>query len=462
VAGIGRLSVGLYDRLNPAPDEAGDAQGLRSSGPAAHRSPGRGDPRLDGLRRRVHRRIVDVVGPRLADPSLGSEDLRRLVVAELASALVGEDPPLTAAEEVALTAEVCADVFGFGPIDHLLADDAVTEVMCNGPDAVWIERDGRLEHTGVRFVDADHLRRVIDKMVGSAGRRVDESVPLCDARLPDGARVNAVVAPVAVGGPFLTVRRFGARRPGVVDLVAAGTFGDDVALLLEASVAGRRNVVVAGGTGSGKTTLLNALSSFIPVGERIITIEDAKELQLAQGHVVALEARPANVEGRGEVTIRDLVRNSLRMRPDRIVVGEVRSGEALDMLQAMNTGHTGSLTTVHANTPRDALARLETLVLMAGYDLPVRAIREQLASAVDLVVQMARGPDGARRVTHVTEVQGMEGDVVVTVDLFRRQHPAGELTPCGVRPRFADPLAAVGIELPPELFVSRVPGRRRH
>lgn len=460
MAHLGELAVGLYDRLNPVADPETAAQALHRPAAVAPRSAGRSDPRLDDLRRRVHRRIVDAVGPRLADPSLGVEELRQLVVAELATALVGEDPPLTAAEEATLTAEVCADVFGFGPIDHLLADDAVTEVMCNGPDAVWIERDGRLEHTGVRFVDADHLRRVIDKMVGSAGRRVDESAPLCDARLPDGARVNAVVAPVAVGGPFLTVRRFGVRRPGVADLVAVGTFDDDVARLLEACVAGRRNVVVAGGTGSGKTTLLNALSSFIPAGERIITIEDAKELQLAQGHVVALEARPANVEGRGEVTIRDLVRNSLRMRPDRIVVGEVRSGEALDMLQAMNTGHTGSLTTVHANTPRDALARLETLVLMAGYDLPVRAIREQLASAVDLVVQMARAPDGGRRVTHVTEVQGMEGDVVVTVDLFRRQQPGGRLVPCGVRPRFADPLTALGLDLPPDLFVAPAPGRR--
>ncbi len=453
--------MGLYDRLHPAPAPIDEPVG-RAPGVAMRATPEsrRGDPRLDDLRRRVHRRIVDVLGPRLGDPSLAPDDLRRLVVAELSTALVGEDPPLTAAEEVSLADEVCADVFGFGPIDHLLADDAVTEVMCNGPDTVWVERAGRLERTGVRFVDADHLRRVIDKMVGSAGRRVDESVPLCDARLPDGARVNAVVAPVAVGGPFLTVRRFGAQRPGVGDLVAVGTFDEDVARLLEACVAGHRNVVVAGGTGSGKTTLLNALSSFIPAGERIITIEDAKELQLAQGHVVSLEARPANVEGRGEVTIRDLVRNSLRMRPDRIVVGEVRSGEALDMLQAMNTGHTGSLTTVHANSPRDALARLETLVLMAGYDLPVRAIREQLASAIDLVVQMARGPDGTRRVTHLTEVQGMEGDVVVTVDLFRRAGPTGGLVPCGVRPRFAEALAAGGIELAADLFVDRPPTRR--
>lgn len=455
--------MGLYDRLHPAPDRASGAAGRRTDGDGARPQSGSlpGDPRLDDLRRRVHRRIVDVVGPRLTDPALDPGELRRLVVAELATALVGEEPPLTAAEETSLAAEVCADVFGFGPIDHLLADDAVTEVMCNGPDTVWIERNGRLERTEVRFVDADHLRRVIDKMVGSAGRRVDESVPLCDARLPDGARVNAVVAPVAVGGPFLTVRRFGAQRPGVEDLVAVGTFDDAVARLLKACVAGHRNVVVAGGTGSGKTTLLNALSSFIPAGERIITIEDAKELQLAQGHVVALEARPANVEGRGEVTIRDLVRNSLRMRPDRIVVGEVRSGEALDMLQAMNTGHTGSLTTVHANSPRDALARLETLVLMAGYDLPMRAIREQLASAIDLVVQMARGPDGARRVTHLTEVQGMEGEVVVTVDLFRRQGGIGDLVPCGVRPRFAEALAMGGIELPADLFVARDPMHRR-
>lgn len=452
--------MGIYDRLHPGPDDS-NGSADRSVGQGHARQPGHGrreagprDPRLDQLRGRVHRRVVDSLGPRLADAEVPAEDLRRQVAAELSTALVGEDPPLTADEEAALAAELCADVLGFGPIDHLLADDAVTEVMCNGPDAVWVERGGRLEHTGVRFVDAEHLRRVVDKMVGSAGRRVDESAPLCDARLPDGARVNAVVAPVAVGGPFLTVRRFGTRRPGVDDLLAAGTLDEDVAHLLAACVTGRRNIVVAGGAGSGKTTLLNVMSSFIPEGERIITIEDAKELHLAQAHVVSLESRPLNVEGRGEVTIRDLVRNSLRMRPDRIVIGEVRSGEALDMLQAMNTGHTGSLTTVHANSPRDALARLETLVLMAGYDLPVRAIREQLASAVDLVVQLARAPDGSRRVTHVTEVQGMEGDVVVTVDLFRRASPSADLLACGVRPRFAEALAAAGVAMPAGMFAS--------
>jgi len=449
--------MGLYDRLHAGtttPSSAGPSWTAPSpSGVATGVAVAGRDPRLDGLRGRVHRRVVDALGPLLSDSGVDAEELRRHVAVELSAAVAGEDPPLTAAEEEALAAEVYADVFGFGPIDHLLADDGITEVMCNGPDAVWVERDGRLEQTGVRFVDADHLRRVIDKMVGSAGRRVDESVPLCDARLADGARVNAVLAPVAVGGPFLTVRRFGGRRPGVADLVATGTIDDEVAAVLAACVAGRRNIVVSGGTGSGKTTLLNVVSSFIPAGERIITIEDAKELHLEQEHVVALEARPPNVEGRGEVTIRDLVRNSLRMRPDRIVVGEVRSGEALDMLQAMNTGHTGSLTTVHANSPRDALARLETLVLMAGYDLPVRAIREQLASAVDLVVQMARGSDGSRRVTRVTEVQGMEGEVVVTVDLFRRPDAGGDLVACGVRPRFADALAAAGRVLPAGLFV---------
>ena len=450
----GSLTVGIYDRLHPGAEESDGRANAARAPQAGGRQRGTHlrDPRLDDLRRRVHRRVVDSVGPRLADTGIPAEDLRQQVVAELSVALEGEDPPLTAEEEAALAIELCADVLGFGPIDHLLADDAVTEVMCNGPDAVWVERGGRLERTGVRFVDSDHLRRVIDKMVGSAGRRVDESAPLCDARLPDGARVNAVVPPVAVGGPFLTIRRFGARRPEVDDLIAAGTMNGEVAHLLAACVAGRRNIVVAGGAGSGKTTLLNVMSSFIPEGERIITIEDAKELHLAQAHVVSLESRPVNVEGRGEVTMRDLVRNSLRMRPDRIVIGEVRSGEALDMLQAMNTGHTGSLTTVHANSPRDALARLETLVLMAGYDLPVRAIREQLASAIDLVVQLARMPDGSRRVTCVTEVQGMEGEVVVTVDLFRRASPGGDLLPCGVRPRFAEAILAAGAELPTAMF----------
>ena len=456
--------MGLADRLVRPP-----GGGSTPGGEPARATPAGGTLGVDlgDLRRRVHDRLIAEVGPALYDNSLDAAALRQRV-AEVAGTVVGEEAvAITASEEDLLVRDVCDDVAGFGPIDSLLGDPTVTEIMCNGPHEVYVERAGRIEATDVHFLDAGHLRRVIDKIVGGAGRRVDESSPLCDARLPDGSRVNAVVAPVAVGGPFLTVRKFAGDRLTAADLVQRGSVGAAVLDFLAACVAGRASMVVSGGTGSGKTTLLNVLSSFIPDGERIVTVEDAKELQLAQRHVVALESRPPNLEGRGEVTIRDLVRNSLRMRPDRIIVGEVRSGEALDMLQAMNTGHAGSLTSVHANTPRDAIARLETLVLMAGFDLPLRAIREQLAAAVDLVVQMERGDDGVRRVTRVVEVQGMESGVVVTAELFA---PAGDspqtLQATGVRPRVAERLGARGIALPGELFtpglapVGRVGDRR--
>jgi pilus assembly protein CpaF len=441
--------VGLYDRL------VGDADVAR---PVATDR----DLLRDGVRRRLHDWLIGELGPVLYDGTATEDELRRRVDDLLAAGVARERVPLSAESLALVAAAVADDVFGFGPLEPLLADDDVTEVMCNGPSDVWVERRGRLEPTNVSFLDGDHLRRVIDKIVGGVGRRVDESAPLCDARLPDGSRVNAVLPPIAVSGPFLTVRKFGRQPLTASDLVAGGTLDERVLGFLEACVAGRRNVVVSGGTGSGKTTLLNVISSFIPPGERIVTVEDAKELRLAQGHVVGLEARPPSVEGTGAVTIRDLVRNSLRMRPDRIVVGEVRSGEALDMLQAMNTGHTGSLTTVHANSPRDALARLETLVLMSGFDLPVRAIRGQLASAIDIIVQMARFPDGSRRITTITEVQGMEGDVVVAADLFVRRPAttAGTLVATGVRPRAAAALAEQGHDLPEAMFAPPVPARR--
>jgi pilus assembly protein CpaF len=342
-----------------------------------------------------------------------------------------------------------------------LNDDEITEVMVNGPGAVYIERAGRIERTDASFVDATHLRRIIDKMVGQVGRRIDEATPMVDARLPDGSRVNAVIHPLAIGGPFLTVRRFSRDPYEITDLIAFGTLTTLAAEFLETCVVGRLNVIVSGGTGTGKTTTLNVLSSFIPAEERIVTIEDAKELQLHQVHVLPLEARPANIEGRGEVTIRDLVRNALRMRPDRIVVGECRSGEALDMLQAMNTGHDGSLTTVHANSARDTLPRIETMTLMAGFDLPVRAIREQMASALNLIVHLARLRDGSRRVTHITEVDGMDGDTIVLRDLFlfdygmgvdEHGHFRGRLKATGVRPAFADKLEDVGIKVASEMF----------
>jgi pilus assembly protein CpaF len=333
--------------------------------------------------------------------------------------------------------------------------------MVNGPESVYVERAGRIERTNASFVDETHLRRIIDKIVSQVGRRIDEATPMVDARLPDGSRVNAVIHPLAIGGPFLTIRKFSKDPFQIDDLIRFGTLNAHSARFLQACVVGRLNVIVSGGTGTGKTTTLNVLSSFIPSDERIVTIEDAKELQLVQEHVLAMEARPPNIEGKGLVAIRDLVRNALRMRPDRVVVGECRGGEALDMLQAMNTGHDGSLTTLHANTPRDALSRLETLVLMAGFDLPVRAIREQISSAVDLIVQLQRLRDGTRRITHITEVSGMEGEIITLQDVFLFDFTAGvdehgrfkgDLKPSGVRPKFTQKLADHGIRLGPEMF----------
>ncbi|MCU1461444.1 MAG: CpaF family protein [Acidimicrobiales bacterium] len=423
----------------------------------------RRDPVLDELRQKVHHHLIEELGPVLYDRRLSQDELRRRVHDQLQAVLAKERAPLSAADKAQLIRDVSDDILGYGPIDQFLRDDGITEVMVNGPDSVYIERSGKIEKTTVSFVDDTHLRRIIDKIVGEVGRRIDEATPMVDARLPDGSRVNAMIHPLAIGGPFLTIRKFSKDPYKVHDLISFGTMSPQTARFLEACVVGRLNVIVSGGTGTGKTTTLNVLSSFIPTDERIVTVEDAKELQLHQDHVLATEARPPNIEGKGQVTIRDLVRNCLRMRPDRIVVGECRGGEALDMLQAMNTGHDGSLTTVHANSPRDALARIETMTLMAGYDLPIRAIREQMASALDLIIQLTRLRDGTRRVTHVSEVQGMEGDVITLQDIFlfdfgmgidENGRFKGTLKATGIRPKFTEKLQDLGIRLGAELFTS--------
>src|SRR3954464_6481775 len=441
--------MSLYKRLHEVQGGTGAPTGRRR------------DPVLDELRQKIHHHLIDELGPILYDKRLSEEDLRRRVHEQLHAALAQERAPLSAADKAQLIQDVSDDILGYGPIDRLLKDDDVTEVMVNGPDSVYTERAGRIEKTAASFVDETHLRRIIDKIVGQVGRRIDESTPMVDARLPDGSRVNAVIHPLAIGGPFLTIRKFSKDPYQIDDLIRFGTLNAHSARFLQACVVGRLNVVVSGGTGTGKTTTLNVLSSFIPPDERIVTVEDAKELQLHQEHVLAMEARPPNIEGRGQVTIRDLVKNTLRMRPDRIVVGECRAGEALDMLQAMNTGHDGSITTVHSNSPRDTLARIETMTLMSGFDLPIRAIREQMASALDLIVQITRLRDGSRRVTHVTEVQGMEGDVITLQDIFLFDYSMGvdgagrfkgQLKPTGIRPRFAEKLADYGIKLKADLF----------
>ncbi len=367
-----------------------------------------------------------------------------------------------------LVKAVMNEVVGYGPIQPLLEDPRISEVMVNGPDKVYVEIDGILHRTDIKFRDDAHVRRIIERIIAPLGRRIDESVPMVDARLPDGSRVNAIIPPLAIDGPCITIRKF-SRTPLTPErLVELGTMTEQMMMFLKGAVEARLNIIVSGGTGSGKTTTLNALSSFIPARERIITIEDAAELQLMQEHVVRLEARPPNVEGKGEVTIRQLVRNALRMRPDRIVIGEVRGPEALDMLQAMNTGHDGSMSTLHSNSPRDTLSRLETMVLMAGTELPSRAIREQIASALHLIVHQSRLRDGSRRITHITEVQRMEGEQIVLQDIFVfRQHGVdkdgrviGEHVATGVRPLFMDLFEAEGVELPPDIFEPKVERRR--
>ncbi|TEB10946.1 CpaF family protein [Pelotomaculum propionicicum] len=411
------------------------------------------DP-YEQLKNNVHKKIID----ELKDIAIEEEnqDILGAKIEEMVIRILDADgEPIPRADRLRIAKEISDDSIAFGPITSLLRDAEITEVMVNGPADVYVEKNGKIIKTDVHFRDNNHVMHIIDKIVTPLGRRIDESMPMVDARLPDGSRVNAIIPPLALNGPTITIRKFFKDPLSVDDLINLGTLTPQIADFLEACVKSRLNVLVSGGTGSGKTTTLNVLSSFIPDDERIVTIEDAAEIQLRQEHVITLESRPPNIEGKGAITIRDLVRNALRMRPDRIVVGEVRSGEALDMLQAMNTGHDGSLTTGHANSPRDMLARLETMVLMAGMELPVKAIREQISSAIDLIIHQSRMRDGSRKITHITEVQGMEGDIIVLQNIYiynQRGADSGKFIATGIRPKFLWRLEACGINLPFEIF----------
>jgi pilus assembly protein CpaF len=411
------------------------------------------------LKNAIHQKVINDLGSQLRDVAVDPEQLRERVVVDIRRNLQAE-VGITREERDQLANEIANDILGYGPLERLLADDTITEIMVNGPDEIWIERQGRLYETTVRFNDESHLRRIINKMVAQVGRRVDESSPLVDARLPDGSRVNVVIPPLSLSGPLLTIRRFSKKRFDLDDLVRIGALSPEAVDFLRMCIQAELNLLISGGTGTGKTTLLNALSAAIPDSDRIVTIEDAAELRLAQRHVLRLESRPKNIEGEGEIAIRELVRNSLRMRPDRIIVGEVRGAEALDMLQAMNTGHEGSLSTVHANSPRDALARVETMVLMAGLELPVKAIRQQLASAIDLIVHIDRMEDGSRRITHIAEVQRMEADVITMQDIYEFKVDSvapdrtvnGSLRATGLRPNILHKFERRGIDLPLDFF----------
>lgn len=454
--------MSLLKRIGATPGEAAATPAARPGGGiAASRAPTpREDDTFNEIKLRVQNRLINELDPKL-DLS-NKARVRKQVEDAFQAILDGESIVLTRSERQRMFESIEADIIGLGPLEQLLVDPEISEIMVNGPKQIYIEKKGKLIKTDVTFSNDEHVLRIIDRIVAPLGRRVDESSPMVDARLPDGSRVNAIIRPLALNGPTITIRKFRKDKLTIHDLVRFGSMSQDMADFLGACVKARTNIVVSGGTGSGKTTLLNVLSNFIPEDERIITVENAAELQLQQDHVVSLESRPPNVEGRGEVTIRDLVINSLRMRPERIIVGECRGGETLDMLQAMNTGHDGSMTTIHANTPRDAVGRIETMCLMAGMDLPARAIREQIASAVQLFVQQSRLKDGSRKVTQITEVSGMEGDVVVMQDIFvfeqtgidERGKIVGQLRPTGVRPKFIEKFETLNIFLPPNIFGS--------
>jgi pilus assembly protein CpaF len=464
--------VGLQDRLTRQGDGGDNVVALASNG--VHKAtPAMSvlvDPYAD-LKARIHHQCIAKLGPELYKQD--SDDLADRVYKAVTEELTLDRTPLTRDERREIVRQLTDDILGYGPLEPLLRDDTITEIMVNAPDRVYIERNGKLEHTNVHFVDESHVMRIIDKIVSQVGRRVDEASPMVDARLPDGSRVNAIIPPLALNGPTVTIRKFSRDPYTVNDLITFGTLSARAAQFVAACVRGKLNILISGGTGTGKTTTLNAMSAFIPNDERIVTIEDAAELQMQQEHVITLESRPANIEGSGEIKIRELVRNALRMRPDRIIVGEVRGAETVDMLQAMNTGHEGSLTTIHANSPRDALSRLETLVLTAGVELPHRAIREQIASAFDLLIQIERLVDGSRRVTKISEVLGMEADVVTLQDIFAAAPPGEEesytsahrllspLRATGLKPHFIERLAANNVVLPPTFFSGDDPDQLR-
>jgi pilus assembly protein CpaF len=464
--------MGLQDRLTRQGDGGDNVVALASNGghKAAPVASVLVDPYAD-LKARIHHQCIAKLGPELYKQD--SDDLADRVYKAVTEELTLDRTPLTRDERREIVRQLTDDILGYGPLEPLLRDDTITEIMVNAPDRVYIERNGKLEHTSVRFVDESHVMRIIDKIVSQVGRRVDESSPMVDARLPDGSRVNAIIPPLALNGPTVTIRKFSRDPYTVNDLITFGTLSARAAQFVAACVRGKLNILISGGTGTGKTTTLNAMSAFIPNDERIVTIEDAAELQLQQEHVITLESRPANIEGIGEIKIRELVRNALRMRPDRIIVGEVRGAETVDMLQAMNTGHEGSLTTIHANSPRDALSRLETLVLTAGVELPHRAIREQIASAFDLLIQIERLVDGSRRITQISEVLGMEADVVTLQDIFAAAPPGEEetyasahrllspLRATGLKPHFIERLAANNVVLPPTFFSGDDPDQLR-
>jgi pilus assembly protein CpaF len=460
--------MGLHDRLKGGSSDGSDGLGevvpVRADAVASQQAERTTVDPYAELKTRVHHACIAKLGPELYTAET-TADLNERVLRAVTEQLALDRTPLTRDERRQLVREISDDILGYGPLEPLLRDDSITEVMVNSADQIFIERAGKIEKTTTAFVDDAHLLRIIDKIVSQVGRRVDESSPMVDARLPDGSRVNAIIPPLSLRGPVLTIRKFSRDPYTMDDLINFGTLGAKSAHFLAACVQGKLNMLISGGTGTGKTTTLNALSAFVPGDERIVTIEDAAELQLQQEHVITLEARPPNIEGQGEVRIRELVRNALRMRPDRIIVGEVRGPETLDMLQAMNTGHEGSLTTIHANSPRDALSRIETLVLTAGVELPLRAIREQVASAFDVLVQIERLVDGSRRITHITEVLGMESDIITLQDIFLAKPPDEEsaagsgasrlLTPLmcsGLKPHFLEKMAANGVVLPPTFF----------